>query len=555
MPRRAAAALSFFFLAAAPPPAPAPSPQALLSEMEALELKPSGRHPLDRREKESRLAAYGEKFRALQTDAVPLLSWYVSQKERPLKIRLYAAAFLGLIADIGAFPALSQTALDKSEDAGLRAAALSSAGSLGVPVAQMRRLLERCAREAPEPLLREAFLQLSFIGAEDASLAYETAKRAGFAPAGLDRGTAAHAVEALGRARSAEAQELLFKLLAYFRAGSPPRAKVLTALNRRLLAAERARDRKRLGRERLEILLAALKEESGPAALSAARLLGALGDGRAVSGMTRKLKASSDPALLAELAQALAAIGDPKAGEAVLELERGLVSDKRFAHEPGGPDTGALALRIEKAALSFAPRAPGSPVSAPREKPRPAVVSADSEAASLPFSYQGWPGAGAPKLAFNGAVSRLRLREKPDRASRVAAEAAPEKGVLIAYDDSVVVMLKPGRVRANAAFSLEVREFGPLIHLSARRAEEPAPKTALSLSEGDQLEVLAYREGGECYLRAAGVVYLGGCPADDPKRFDVLSVFETEWWLHAAPDGRAGWLFSEDEGLDFLPRW
>ncbi|TPW19089.1 MAG: hypothetical protein FD126_3037, partial [Elusimicrobia bacterium] len=117
-----------------------PTPQQLVTEMEQLAAAQSGEHPLAARDLDSRLAAYGPRLNALGTRSVPLLAWYLRQDERPLKVRLYAAAVLGLVGDPGALKSLRLTAEDAGADPGLRAAAVQALGSLRLAPHELRPL-------------------------------------------------------------------------------------------------------------------------------------------------------------------------------------------------------------------------------------------------------------------------------------------------------------------------------------------------------------------------------------------------------------------------------
>ncbi|MFH2202091.1 MAG: HEAT repeat domain-containing protein [Elusimicrobiota bacterium] len=560
----ASALLSILLLAAQSGAAAEPkaSPQDLLRQMEELYLKSSPAHPLMSKKKDEQLRAFSKAFRAHGLHAVRPLAWYVGASKRPLKVRLYAAVFLGLLGEPAALPALKARILDPLEDAGLRSTALLSAGSLGLPPAQIRPLLDRCAADSePEVLRREALAQLSWLGTERVAQAEQAAKRAGPDPEGLALGSAAHAVSALGRAKAAGAEEALLRLLRYYKKGSKLRRRVLSAITRRRLI-EKLSDRT-LSRIELNTLTDILADERGSAALQAARLLGALRDERSTPALVQTAASAADPALLAELAETLAAIGSPPAVQALQTLSSGLVSDPRFAARDDGPDTRAYALRVQNAAqtagiavtIAAEPTTPAEPVAAqpPKKKRRPRLVAA--EKTTLPFLYAGWPGNGKPKLAWNGTADKLRLSPQPDRAAPATVAAALEPGAPIAFDDSVVITRAPGLVRANKKVVLEARAFGVMVSVSQPRYEQPPAAVPLEFLEGDQLEVLSYRADGLCFVRRDYNVYLAPCPQHDRARFTILREPDTEWWLHLRTPHYAGWFFAEQEGIDFLPRW
>jgi HEAT repeat protein len=508
--------------------------------MELIEIKQAEGHPLDRAEKEKRLASYGEKFRKQELKAVPLLTWYIAQKKRPYAVRLYAAAFLGLIKERSAFGDLKERVLDKEEEPGMRVMALSSLGSLDAPPASLRNVLDKAAdKSSPPELKREAYSQLAQIGTGDVKGALRAAKENG--PSPTDPREAAYAdfaVDAVSRARSAEAEDALFDLLRFFKKESPLRLRVLTGLSRQRLLYPEGNKRKKLSLDRLNLLTSVLFDDNPPAALSAARLLGGLGDARAVLPMIRRLKSAQDPALITELAQSLSAIGDARGGSAVSALADGLIKDTRFAPTRQRPDIHEYAHRIQEAARTSRPHETETAVSN----------------SALGFRYEGWPGAGTPKLAWNGDKHSLLLRERPENTAPLTASLKLKAHMELNYDESVVVTVSPGRAHARRAVELSVREFGPVVSLLRARHEGPAPVATIRLREGDQIEILSYRADGECFLRKDSRVYLGECPQDDRTRFLLLAPFNAQWWLHVRIKNDAGWFNTNQDGLDFLPR-
>ncbi|MFH1724415.1 MAG: HEAT repeat domain-containing protein [Elusimicrobiota bacterium] len=567
-----------------------PSAQDLMGEMERLHSARRSEHPLDARELDKRLAAFGVRFRKLGSDAVPLLGWYAGRRERPLKLRLYAAAFLGLIGDPGALRPLTSLVRDPDEDPGLRSAALQSVGSLRLSEADLRPILDEAAHPSnPPAVVREALAQLAWTGTVEVGRISRIAKRNGPDPQGLDRGAAAHAAAALGRSPSPKADAALFDLLRHFKKGSPLRPRALAALERRHLVAgpgggvSRGR---RLTRRDMRTLTSLLAEEEGETALMIARLLGGVGDRRATPALARSLRTSQDPAFLAEAAQALAAIGDPAASEALARLNDGLIRDPRFRPRPAAPDPRPHASRIEKAAALFAraaepPPAPeeeappaarpaedeaAAPAKAPGAKPPPAPAEDRRAHAPLPpretpaggeaarFRYEGWPGEGKPNLRWNGSVASLLLRTAPGRASPGAGSAALKSGESIPFQESAVLTITPGRARARREVVLDAREMGPVERLSREGYAGAAVRRRLRLREGRMLELLSYRAEGLCFVRHEGTVYEAPCPHNDREHFEIIEEPDVEWWLRAEVSGLSGWFPAEQEGIDFLTR-
>lgn len=576
--------LSLLLLAAASPavrgaPAgPSRTARELLKDMERLTREASAMHPVDARGTDRELKAAAEDLRAKGRKAVPLLMWYLGAKDRPLRVRTYAAAVLGMIKDPIALRALKDRVTDAEDDAGLRSAALQSVASLGIAPHILRPILDDAAGpRMPEPVLREAYAQLAWIGTADIPRAEKAAKRHGPRPEGARRGTVAHAVEALGRSPSPDAHAALFRLLRYYKKRSPAREAVVSSLTRRYLGPDARKRPKKMRRREIDALSGLVFEEPRRTAIGAARLLGALGDRRAVGALSRALRRSEDPAVVAEAAAALAAIGDPRGGEALARLHEGLIRDRRFRPEPGRDDPGRHALRIQEAMELFRGRVPEAPPeelakapSVPDDPPPPrrpaphAAPAPPKEPPSAPpveppagaekgFRFEGWPGSGRPKLAWSGGV--LPLRESPSRKARIVASARPKPGEPLVFDETLVITLAPGRVRARRDAEIDARLLGPVTSVARRVYKGPAVRRMLRFRDGDTLETLAYLAAGECFVRREGTVYLAPCPQDDRASFGVLEELKSEWWLRTTIKRRSGWFHSEQEGLEFLPRW
>jgi len=497
-------------------------------------------HPLEVRGLEDELRGFKDDFLKLGLRAVPLLGWYAGRPERPLKLRIYAAVFLGAIGDPAAYHPLRVIASDPEEEPGLRSAALQSAGSLRrvVPV-DRRSLLDGLLRGgSPEPVLREALSQLAEVGTDDVPGAFRAAKRFGPRPRGVELFSAEHAVGALGRSLRPGADAALFRLLRYFKAGSPVRVRVLRELSRRRRAAFGEGGYSSghpLERRELDSLGKVLTREEGPAAVLAARLLGAARDKRADRHLRRSLRASQDPAVLAEAAVALASFGAPESIDAVRALSRGLLSDPRFAAREGRPDPRAFAVRIERAAASL-------------ERPEPLIPPLRDGG----FRYEGWPGEGVPRLLWTGKREALVLLPEPRAAAGTPGVLRPG---LMELSGSEVVMLSPGRAlfREDRAV-LDWRWFGKTGRVTRTEYDGPAERRSVELRRGEGIDILAYRAAGSCFLRVDEDVYEAECPQNDPGRFDLVEQPRAEWWVKTRGKTVEGWFLAEQEGIDFLPR-
>lgn len=394
---------------------------ALLRTMEAEASRPGSLHPLQARKLDAQLASHGPRVRSMGPEAVAPLGAYLADPSRPLKVRLYAAAFLGLIADPGALAPLRARVEDPSEDPELRAAALQAAASLRLGPEFLRSWFDGVADDetAPEVLRREALTQLAWLGSDSPDSMLKAVKRAGPRPKGPAAAGAGYALAALGRSRSQAATGSLLRALRYAREGSVLRTRALQAL--------RARDIPpgSLPREDLELLLEAVLDRDPSCASAASGLLGRIGDRRAVAGLLRSLR-SADPSTVASAAEALACIGDPEAAPTLRRLEEGLISDRRFSPSKDRPDTASFARRVQKAARIFA-----SDGAAP-----------SGEEAG--FRYRGWPGGGRPELFWTGGTRPLGLRREPSRAEPVSVSVSLEQGRPIALEDSWVLTHQPG---------------------------------------------------------------------------------------------------------------
>ncbi|MBI5242820.1 MAG: HEAT repeat domain-containing protein [Elusimicrobia bacterium] len=603
--RPAPLAISIFFAAAIAAAQPADEGQraaAALRAMEVIAAQQKGADPLGQRSVDKTLEGFGAKFRAMGARAIEPLSAYLGDKRRPRKVRLYAAAFLGLIGDPGALDALKDRLADPEEDAGLRAAALQAAGSLRLSVPAKRALAEKAAFDpsAPALLLREALGVLAETGSDETAKLEKLAKRYGPDPRGTREIFASHALSALLSSRR-PAEASLVSLLRYFKKGTRLRAETLSTLRAR---KPKAKD---ISREDTDFIATLLFDEKGRTALEAARLLGELADSRAAASLIRALKAEG-PALLAEAAEALVKLGDPSAQAPLSKLSEGLIRDPRFVPR-GSLDPRPYAVRIQKAAVFFAkagakrkplagplPQAPSPGAdSAPQtlweevpdiaEAPpfrgtptperiqaasKPDEISSDDEEAvaaerppALPaqipapapsapsFRYEGWPVSEKPHPVWSGRRDSLALRAKPDDLAPGAAVRLT-KGLPLPVASSLVITLEPGLMRARSANSVEFRDLGADRALKRLDYEGPLIRKVLELRQGETFEILAYRPDGACFLRRGGRLYLGECITQEADEvFKVVAEPKTRWWIRTEAAGATGWFSAEEEGIDF----
>lgn len=529
-------ALAALILFAFPAPARAAvSTRTLLERMERTAERMDGAHPLQRRAAAKELDAYRAAFVERGVVGTRALAHYLASKERPLTVRVHAASFLGSIASPEGFPALRAAALDETEDPGLRSTAVLSLGALRVPPRTVRPVFESLLAEStPGIVRREALGQLARVGARSIGVVLDAAKRFGPSPEGLAAIAAGHAVAAVEKAPVPEARDALFRLLRLQRRDSPLRAEILTALSRR-------KDASRLPRRDRETLEELLFQPDESLALQAARLLGRARDPRAIEALARALRTRDSTLLLAEIADALAAIGDPRGRDALARLRAELPDDPRFANDPRA---GERAARIEAAAAVF------------ESTPAARAAETAGRAAALAFSYEGWPGEGRPVVVWTGPGDALALKREP---ARDAPDAAPLKIAAeteIAFTDSVVITREPGLARTSAATTLRGDDYGRTERVGQAAARSPKPVAEISLAEGDPLELLSYRAEGLCFVRlpANARVLEAACP-ENSENFKILDEPKVDWWLRAVgPGGVSGWFLSDAPGLEFRSR-
>jgi len=528
------AKLTLLFLLASPT-VDAASTKRLLENMEQIAAPMDAAHPLDRKKGARQLDSYRSAFQKKGLIGARALALYIIEKKRPLRVRVHAASFLATIGEPETFNALRRVAMDSSENAGLRSTAVLALGSLRIPAGTRRGLFEKLLDPGnPKTVQREALGQLAPLGTRDVSSVLKTAKTFGYAPTGVALIAASHAASAIAKSPLPEAEPALYNLLRHQKRNSQLRPKILTVLSAR-------GPRGQLSRRNLETLTGFLFEPDSSLAAQTARFLGRTKDPRAVEALTRVFRTGRTPELLAETADALAAIGAPEGGRALLRMRSNLSKDSRFSREK---DAGRYGARIEKAASIFDPK-----ISATRQK-SPGPVE------TLPFRYEGWPGEGRPVLLWTGKGNALALKKKPRREASDAAPLPILPGTPIGFDESLVIMRTPGLARATKSIRLGARRLGKTEAVTRRDTRTPKPTEDLDFKEGSLIEVLAYHAGGDCFIRlpSDSRVYETKCP-ENTGNFDVLEHPRTDWWLKTSgAGGIAGWFLSDAPGLEFQSR-
>jgi len=577
--RSTAAFASLFGLCLLPSAARADRLDDILADMARLAASQQGTHPLDAREAERRLQTYGPEVAAMPPEAAPRLGRALNDPARPLKVRLYAAAFLGLHGDPGSLTALKECLRDSRADPGLRAAALQSVSSLRLRPDEVRRVLDGAAGDpsAPSEVTAEALAGLSIVGTDDLPGMARLARRAGAEPERRfrDQADARHAVRALALSRDPSAAGVLLDLLRFFAWHSPLKAEVLRGLlDREDVHSLSPRDR--------ESVVLAFERGTAPAPALAVRLLGRAAARESLKTLLFAAERRREPAVIAEAAEALATLPDPAAADMLRRLAAGLVSDPRFAPTTEEPDTARLAARVERAFLRLtaapdrvvvagapAPAAdgltaaarilptlsPAAPTMPPLPRPAPPPQNPDLARPPTPalFRFHGWPGEGIPHFYWNGKEPALPLSAEPDP-SAPTTPILLSTGVAVEYDDSVVLTRELGRAVAKGDLSLEARLHGETLFISSAALRSGGRAYVLRLSTGQPVEILAHRGEGSCFLRSLGQVSEAPCPWFRPQDFELLSQPRTEWWLHRGGEEGSGWFRARHEGLDLLQR-
>ena len=506
--------------------------QTIAVELVRLAVGQKDLHPHEARALETRMRALGEEARRMGVSAVKPLAALLADRAKPVKARAYAAEFLGLNGDPAALKPLKNCALDVSEDPGLRSAALQSLTGVRVTESQKRRIVETAlgADNLPPVVRAEALMQLAEVGVADPDVVLRAASSGSLRP-----GEARDAARAIARSPSPEAAGKLVELLPAVAAHEEGEVEALGSLA--LLAATS------LTPEQGDLLVNVLRRRRGWAAALAARALGRHHvDG--APGELRRALAATDPVVVTEAAEALAAWRDPRGARAIESLIKGLPKDRRFFAQ-AGPDVPALAERLHAAAaLARAPLTSGPETVALRlpEPPAPPIEPPPTKALPPPpqavvrrgaFRVDGWPGAARPEIRWKGGEARLFERPEPDAPSRRVKLPAG----LLDWDESLVWTLETGEAVVRRKLAVEVMDLGPF---TGRHAGNKGKARAVMLQPGETLTILGVRAEGECYVKRRTKLFAMECPQFYPGPYDVRRLPVTEWWVRVRVGGGSG---------------
>lgn len=344
----------FALLLALSAPASAQTPHAVVAKVmaraEKLVAAQKGKDAREIRDLDRQAEDLSKELKPLGWRAAPALGAAVSDLKRPEKVRLFAVSFLGLIRDPAAFPPLEDILLNQDLSPSLRALAAQSLPGQGAPDAAVSKAL--CAALAQEDLPREvlsgALLSLSRLGCADPAALTRIARAFGPRPTGKDLAIVTAAIAILGRSRGTASGKALFALIVHFPPQGEPRAAAIAALD-----ARRAEISTWLAPEALPVVAEALRSESArwDTMIPLIHLASTLGP-EAVAPLARLAK-HPDAEVLAEAAEALAALKHLESLPALDSAVAGALNDPRFSPKEGRPDPAALLARLEKAVAAL----------------------------------------------------------------------------------------------------------------------------------------------------------------------------------------------------------
>lgn len=341
--------LSALLWAQAPAPDPKETVARVFSQIEDITRRQPGQDARKIRALDRKIGGFKTQVVPLGISAVPALGSIASDKSRPMKVRLWAVAFMGFIDDPSVFPFVKGILEDASDHEQLRAAAADEIGALGLPPRETREVLCRVLEDpgAPEIVLSRALFQLSTLGCNDPAPLEKWARRWGPKPSPKEAPKVLRAIAALGRSPSPEAARDLLRLLDYYRQGAAQKEAVLAAL------VLKQKDLDAFRPEAAQSVRAALLSESQnpPAAVLALKLLSFLED-RDAAPLLLKLLDHPDCAVVAAAAQTLADLDIQEAREPLKRIIDNLLEDPRFYSAPGR-EPQKMAVQIQAAADSL----------------------------------------------------------------------------------------------------------------------------------------------------------------------------------------------------------
>ena len=153
----------------------------------------------------------------------------------PIKARVFAVNFLGLLNDPGSFQPLKKILLDSHSPDVLRSQAASVLGDVPVSATARRRVFCRtlAQQNIPPFALSQVLFEVSRLGCRDVNLIEDRAKSFGRHPRQEKRILALLAIDGLGESYSLDAGASLWSLFNFYPSGSSERGAILKALLKR----------------------------------------------------------------------------------------------------------------------------------------------------------------------------------------------------------------------------------------------------------------------------------------------------------------------------------
>ena len=157
---------------------------------------------------------------------------------------------------------------------------------------------------------------------------------------------------------------------------------------------------------------------------------------------------------------------------------------------------------------------------------------------------------------FSAKVSPLKFFKSPSRQSSFFVSSVIKKGQEINYDQTRLLTIEPGLVKATKSGKMKGRNFGSIDYLSSDLYYSNIPQHFVTYNKGDVFEYLHYRAEGECIIRKNKEIFeIENCPWNSSPNESGLTQIKkevTEEWIRAIKaDGRQiGWLVIDAKTLE-----
>lgn len=230
----------------------------------------------------------------------------------PIKARIFAVNFLGLLNDPGSFQPLKKILLDSHSPDVLRSQAASVLFSVPVSIPARRRVFCRALaqKDIPPFALSQVLFEVSRLGCRDVNLIEDRAKSFGRHPRQEKKILALLAIDGLGESYSLDAGGSLWSLFNFYPAGSSERGEILKSLLKRSFL-DIPDDSENVIHAKEALRLESEFPRNAILALNLVTRLGGLG---AKATLKRELE-NPDPAVRAAAAKALAGLTSSDNGQ------------------------------------------------------------------------------------------------------------------------------------------------------------------------------------------------------------------------------------------------